>query len=396
MSSDTSTVAYVFMRNYSDRQIADAATRKHPFSDKASKAGNLSGEDFRYFLKHSNPGSVGGTFATTQASPGNSKGVQFATTPALKYGVITIHGPSMARAAGKGAKVELVMNETDGVLEEMADHLAFDLLRTGTGVRGRRASISGNIVTLTNAADVRNFKVGMPVGASSLATGLSPRAGANTTVAGISRSAGTVTLADASQITSFSDNDYMFVPGDPGTCVEGIQAIIPFTAPAAAESFRGVDRSVDEQRLAGARLDLTSAPIEENIGSLATTIFDDGKVADSAFISPLNFWKVSRRLGAKVEYEAGRTADYGFQFINIITPGGVVKVYADPDMPADRGLVGSLADLEVKHLKEYVHIIRDDKQMALRQATVDGIEIRARSMSQPCIYQPGSWGIFSI
>lgn len=395
MASDTSTVAYVFMRNYSDRQISENATRKHPFADKIHKAGNLQGSDFRYFLRYANPGNVGGTFATSQASPGTSKGVQWATEPALKYGFINIHGPSMARANGKGAKVELVMNETDGVLDEMYDRLAFDLLRTGTGVRGRRLSISSDTVTLTDAADVRNFKVGMPVGASSASTGLTPRTG-STTVASVNRAGGTVTLASAAAINTFSDNDYLFVPGDPGTCVEGVQAIIPFTAPSASESFRGNDRSVDVENLAGHRLDNTAAPIEENIGTLATSIFDNGKVANSAFVTPANFWKMSRRLGAKLEYEAGKTAEYGFQYISIITPGGTVKVYAEPDMPSNRFLVGNMEEAELKHLLEYVHIIKDDKKEAQRLATADGIEVRARCMSQPVIYTPACWGIGSI
>ncbi len=396
MASDTSTVAYVFQRNYSNRQISENATRKHPFADKIPKAGGLTGADFRYFLRYANPGNVGGTFATSQASPGTSKGVQWATEPALKYGFINIHGPSMARAAGKGAKVELVMNETDGVLDEMYDHLAFDLLRTGTGVRGRRSSIASEVVTLTDAGDTRNFKVGMPLGASPNATGLSPRAGTNTTVASVNRSGGTVTLVAQANITTFSDNDYLIIPGDPATCVEGIMAMIPLTAPSASESFRGVDRSIDVENLAGHRLDNTAAPIEENIGSLATSIFDNGKVADSAFVTPANFWKMSRRLGAKVEYEAGKTADYGFQFINIITPGGTVKVYADPDMPSNRFLVGSMEEAELKHLLEYVHIIKDDEKKSQRLGTSDGIEIRVRSMGQPVIYTPACWGIGSI
>src|SRR5688572_19493837 len=105
MASDTSTVAYIFMRKYSDRAIADAATRDHPFSRMAKQEPGLVGEDFRYFVKYGNPGSVGGTFATTQGDAATSKGSQFATTPALKYGVILVDGPSMARAGSNGAKV---------------------------------------------------------------------------------------------------------------------------------------------------------------------------------------------------------------------------------------------------------------------------------------------------
>lgn len=398
MSADTSTVAYLFNRVYSDRNVADAVTRDRPFSRMIKKSkGVVVGEDFRYKVKYGNPGSVGGTFATTQTAAGTSKGMAFATTPAKKYGVITLDGLSMLRSSGKGATIELARNETDGVLDEMAAHLSFDLLHSGNGVRGRRSSISGNIVTLVDPNSARNFYVGMPIGASSLSTGLSPRAGANTTVASVDISGGTITLTDASQITTFSDNDYLFVPGEPGTCVDGIGSIIPQTAPASGDSFRGQDRSVDTQRLAGARLNSTSTPIHENIGVLATLCQMQGKKPDTAWLSPTNLFTVVRQLQNKVEYAGGGTADYGFEYVNVRTPGGTLKCFADPDMPDDKFYIGKMDEMEVLYLgDEYVHIIRADGNASLRQTTSDGIEIRAGAFSQPVVYMPASFGVSAI
>ncbi len=328
MACDTATVAYIFMRKYADEAIADASTRDHPFSRMISKKTPLVGESYRYFVKYGNPGAVGGTFSTTQGDAETSKGVQFSTTPALKYGVIKVSGPAMARSESRGAKVSLVTNETDGVLEEMYDRLAFDAYRDGNGIRGRRASISTNAVTLATADDARNFKVGMTVGASSNSDGSSPRTG-DTTVAAVDEDAGIVHLTAAAAITSFADNDYLFVAGDPGTCVDGLSDHFPLTAPAVgSDSFRGVDRGVHGRLLAGVRVDNTSAPIEENLGLVAVKIAQTSKVSATfkAFANPINVWQVIRRQGSKIEYDGGGGgATWGFEYINVATPAGTIR-----------------------------------------------------------------------
>ncbi len=398
MASDTSTVAYIFMRKYADGEISDASTRDHPLSRMIDKETALVGESYRYFVKYGNPAAVGGTFSTTQGDAATSKGVQFSTTPGLKYGVIVIDGPSMARATNQGAKVDLVTNETDGVLEEMYDHLAFDAYRDGNGIRGRRSSASTNVITLVTADDARNFKVGMTVGASANADGSSPRTG-DTTVASVDEDSGTVTLTSAAAITSFADNDYMFVAGDPGTCVDGLAKFFPLTAPTAGDSFRSVDRSVHVNLLAGSRIDNTSAPIEENVGLAAVKIGLKRKMSGKlvGFANPINVWQVVRRQGAKIEYDGGGGgATYGFEYINVATPEGVVRLYSDPDCPTNRGYVLDLGPACFMHTQPYVHIIRDDGRPSLRQTSADAIEVRARSMSQPIFYDPSKACVFSI
>jgi len=385
------------MRKYADGSITDAATRDHPLSRMLSKELGLTGEDFRYMVRYGNPASVGGTFATTQGDSANSKGVQFATTPALKYGVITIHGPSMARAGSRGAKVDLVTHETDGVLEEMYDHLAFDMYRAN-GIRGRRSSASTNVITLTSAHDARNFKVGMTVGASANSDGSSPRSG-DTTVTSVDEDNGTVTLTSAAAISSFTDNDYMFVAGDPATCVDGLSQLFPLTAPSASESFRGVDRSVHTSLLAGSRINNTSAPLEENIGLAMVKIGSKRRNEQGykAFANPINVWTAIRRMGAKIEYDGGGgSATYGFEYINVASPMGTCRLYADPDCPIDRCYVGDLSTGVIMHSEPYVHIIRDDGKPSLRQSTADGIEIRARSMAQPIVYDPSRWCVVAV
>jgi hypothetical protein len=322
--------------------------------------------------------------------------VQLQASRKAKYGVITLNGEAMAACSDRGAFLDLVTQETDGVLEEMGDALAFDLYREGYGQRGRRASLSGEVVTLTNADDARNFKVGMTVVADDTAAGSSLRTG-STTVTAVNEDAGTVTLASAAAITTFSDNDYLFRIGDPGTCMEGLASLFPLTAPAALESFRGIDRSVDPRRLAGVRVDDTATAIEENIGLVGVKIAQVGKKADVAFVNPIKFWEVVRRLNAKVEYDGGGgQADYGFEHVKIHSPAGTIKMYSDPDCPTNRGYVGKMSTLYLKHLKGLPHIVQDDGRPNLRSTSADDIEARVRCWVNAIATEPGCWGVFSI
>jgi hypothetical protein len=397
-ASTLTTVAYVFEKLYAD-SLGEAAMREHPLFSQIAKNGGFYGESFRYSVKYGNPQAIGGTFSTVQANAGESKGVQFEAYRKAKYGVITLMAEAIAAAEGsKGALVDLVSNETDSVLSELIDSLAFDLYRDGTGRRGTRSgALAGNVVTLTVASDARNFKVGMYVIADDTADGLSPRSG-TTFVTAVDEDAGTVTLSNAAAILLFAAGDHLFRAGDPGTCMEGLALTTPLAAPVlGSDSFRGKDRGVDPARLAGSRLDDTATNIEENAGRLAVKISTRGKKANGYYLSPDNFWTVARRLGAKVEYQGGGgTADYGFEYLTLHTPAGSVRTFPDADCPANRGYLVQSADHYIRHLKELPHIVTDDGKPSLRQTADDGIEVRVRSWCNYIQSVPASFGVHSI
>ena len=397
-ASDLTSLAYIYKRVYSDKRQGDLAMRDHPLFTMVEKVGGFNGVAHFYTVRYGNPQGISGSFATAQTGAASSKGVQLQMSRKTKYGVITLNGEAIAAAEGNdGAFYDLVTQETDGVLEEMGDRLAFDLYREGNGLRGRRASAATNVITLTVADDARNFKVGMTVVASSGATGASLRAG-STTVASVDEDAGTVTLTSAAAITSFADNDALFASGEQnGACMEGLEALNPLAAPSAAENFRGIDRSVDARRLAGVRVDNTAASIEENAGLVAVRIAQVGKKADAVLLNPIRFWEMVRRLGAKVEYEGGGgNADYGFEFVTIHTPAGSLRCYSDPDCPTSRGRVISSKAHYIKHLKGLPHIVMDDGNKSLRSSSLDDIEIRVRSWCNYAQIDPGAFGVFSI
>jgi hypothetical protein len=332
-------VAWIMKRSYSDDKSADIAMRDHPTYFEIAKDQGLTGEDFRYAVQTGNPQSIAGTYTdAASGADGNSgvvKGEQFAAEPTLKYGVLKMDRPSILRASlkGRGAFFEWVTAQVDGTLEEMGARLAFDLFGDGNGVRGRRSSISGNIVTLTTARSADKFKRGMRVGASSSSDGSSPRVG-STYVTKVNRADNKITLADETSIAGFIDDDYLFAFGEPGTCIEGMALATPLAAPGSSDSFRGVNRSNDVEALAGSRVDNSGIYPEEVIGDLAVDVHCLHHRITRGVVHPVKFQEIVKRLGAKVEYtNPGGAANIGFESITIHAAGSPIRLMSDPDCP---------------------------------------------------------------
>jgi hypothetical protein len=409
-ASSVSATAYIYKIFYAG-QLGDVAMRSHPTLDsipKQSRAaghtGSFKGTTFNYSIKYGNSQGVSGGFSNAQSQAGTTKGVQFAASRFVKYGDILIDGVSLLASQDEGAFLDLVTLETDGVITEHIDREAFDLFRTSNGIRGQRASASTNVITLVVADDARNFKVGMTVGASPNSDGSSPRTG-TTTVAGVSLSAGTVTLTSAAAITSFADNDFLFNAGDVGTCMEGMETCTPLTAPTSGDSFRTQDRSVYVELLAGSRLTSTvslNQTIEENFGQLGIAINAAGGKATDGVLNPINFWAVCRRGNARVEYpSAGGQLTYGFETAVISTPAGQIRLHSDPDCPTNRGRLYNADSHYLRCLgpggnSEFVHIINDDGNYNLRSTTADQVETRTRSIKNYIQSDTRNHGVFQI
>ena len=398
-ASTLSTVAFIYKRLYADK-VGDSALRKHALFSKIRKEGGFGGTAFYYPIKTGNPQGISTTMAGAISGISSTKGSQLAASRKAKYAVITLDGEAMAASkSDSGAFLKLVQHETDSIIEEFIDTLAFDLFRDSSGVRGAHGGISTNVVTLATPDDARNFKIGMALASGPNADGTSLNTHTGTiTVTAVDEDNGKITVSSAANMGAFTTAHYLFRLGDTGNvCVEGLASHFPLTAPTAGDSFRGIDRSVDVARLAGSRLNDTSSTIEENLGTLAVKISQRGKRADVAVLNPVKFWEVVRRQNTKVVLDGGGgNATYGFESIKLATPAGVLDVYSDADCPVNRGYVLNMSTLYLKHLEALPHIVQDDGRTSLRVTAEDSIEARVRCWWNLICTDPASNGVCSI
>lgn len=396
VTNTTTTAAYIFKTNYAGR-IADVALRMHPTLTQirgSSKApgheGDFVGSSFTYPMKFGNPQGVSNSFTHAQAQASQTRGVQFVATPVTKYGNVLVDGPSMLRCADDGAFADLVTITTDDTIASHVNALAFDLFRTSIGTRGQRASASTNVITLVVPDDARNFEIDQTVGASANADLSSPRVG-TTTVAAVNLALGQITLTSAAGIASFADNDFLFNAGDPvgqGTSLgswNGMEDCTPLVAPTLTVLFRGADRAIYTERLAGTRLTTAvslNQTIEESIGQAAILVNAVGGMTSDCVLNPINFWAVVRRGNARVEMQqAGGELKYGFEKATISTPAGSLVLWSDPDCPTNRARGYERDSHYVRTNSELVHVINDDGNYNLRSTAADSLETRTRTLA---------------
>jgi hypothetical protein len=398
-ASDLTTAAHIYKIKYSDKQVEEVAMREHPTLNRIAKEGGFTGVSHNYAIDYAFPQGVAGTIAAAIAGATDGAGVQLTMLRRPKFGVISLNGEAMAACANKGAFYDLLTKRTDRILSEMGDRFAFDLFRSGNGMRGRVSAIDSNRLTLSDANDVRNFKKGMTLVTDTDITGASPAVG-STFVTAIDPANGYVHVDDVTDITgTIQVNDYLFAKGDPGTCMEGFELLTPLTAPVfGSDSHRGIDRGADVEGLAGVRIDDTSAGIVQNLGLMSVRANMRGKKLKVGVLNPINFWTVSQLLGAKVQYDGGGgTAEVGFEYIVVNTPGVSMKIYSDPDCPTNRSRAWDPTAHCLKHLNELPHIIRDGNlQPAMREAEADGIQIRARGWVNYMQTDTAAHGVASI
>lgn len=341
-------------------------------------------------LQYGNPQGRSASIAKAITNAGNLAGVRFNITRKKDYAVAKVDRETMkASASNEGALAKAWDREVKGAVEQLKRSLGGALFGNGSGSLGRRSgALSGNVLTLTDIRQIVNFEVGMKIsaGPNDSATGL--RAGTAATISGVNRRTGEITATDWANITSFAASDYLFVEGDAGAKVTGLAGWLPPTDPAAAENFKGVDRSVDSVRLAGNRIDISNMRPSEGLVNAANIVGLNGGAPEYMFCHFEQLSQIANDLGAKVQYEELRVGEIGFEALKVNGPKGTIRVIADINCPYDKAYLLQMETLCLYSLGEVPQILDDDTKM-LREATEDAYQVRYGYYAEAYCDAPG-------
>lgn len=404
----------VLKRLFADGVPLDLATRERVLLTKMEKKDDFAGDDMAIPITVNNPQAVGPNPAVTfkgaftgGTAANNYKRFLLTRFPMYNSVRLTRDAIMAARAKGKGAFVDLLEDRTSGMLDAMGDVASTWLYGDGTGQIGVRSSNSTETVTLTIATDSAKFFVGQQLvvyngtgTAFRTIAAASGDGGLFVTVASVDEENGkfTLTTGDTAAIASYSDGD-AFAPAGITTSLQaypGLQGWLPLTTPAAT-LFYGVDRSLDPTRLAGVRLDNSTASIESNIMTVSercNTIFAGRERV--CMVNPVNFTTLSLSLDAKHVYNDDNDGVVGFEYIKVRTSAGSVKVYADPACPTNRGFVLDLSTWCMHHMGGFPHIIEDNGLMLEPVDATNSVMIKGALYAAPACSAPGSNAVFSI
>lgn len=351
------------------------------------------------------PQGLASAFATAQtnagATSGNTASNKWVITAGDYHGVVYIGDKViMASRTNKGAFLANKEVEMDGLLEQAGENMSVYLWGNGGQAIGRRLSLSGNDVTLTNDIDGQNFEVGMNLLASSADGSTSTdalRAGTAATLTGVNRSTGVITATDWADITAFADNDYLFREGDffgdTGTIViKGVQAFItPSDSAPALWGVSAATRATDPQRYSGCRVPTSvtaGKTYEERIKILLAWMQGRFKTKTSGLTGYMNgedFQVLETLMAARgVRQLEDDSTKFGFARIDIQTAAGRIPIICDRHCPKGHFFALRMEDWGLSTMGELLHWQNGDGMQILR--VYNSTNYEARVISYPLLY----------
>lgn len=416
--ANTTSIFTPYLKNmWHKGRVIDMAARKMPFYGMLRKTTDFYGEDRKVTVKYVNPMGRSATFSKTQDNAKAGRAVRFTVTRKSNYGTCFLNSETIEASQNNvGALYKALDEELEGTMQNLLQDLQIDLCSHGGGTRGQidtpvtPGGADLDYIPLDKPRDVRRFEVNqvLKCGTTNGTTATTFRSTpATATIVKIDRSAGRLYFAAGTFTgTNWAADDYLSVDGDIdatsllGKKIKGLAAWLPYTAPSSGESFNGIDRTTDTDRLAGLRRDLSTMTLENGIVTLASDISEAGGDPDIALISPRQFANLEISLGSKVRYDkasgTGDMAKYGWKAINIATDNGDVKVVADRGMPDERLYVLTMGSWEFSTLGEAPKAIQHDGNKILRVSNADDVEFRAVYRGDLLCDAPGHNGVGQI
>lgn len=387
MSLDMTSFDAALKQHYTADRVLDLVYKDNPLLALMPKYEDFGGKNLPIPLIYGNPQGRSKTFtqAQTRGSATTTLVKDFVLTRVKDYSVATIDNETLEASKGNAnAFMEAATTEIDGAINALTRSVAIGMYRTSAAYIGQvlaEPAEAALVVTMKNAGDIANIEVGQIINIWSAASGGTQRSsdGSDTSweVTAVDRSAGTFTLDDTyTSSGTIAANDYIFVEGDRGLGISGLEDWVPASAPSSTLFF-GVDRTSDVQRLGGIRYDGSADPIEEALIEGASRAAKEGAKVDHAFLSYAKYAELEKALGSKVQYvDLKMTAEVGFRGLLVNGPRGPIKVIPDQNCPDNVCFMLQLNTWKLYTLGKAVRVIDTDGLSMLRQASADGVEVR--------------------
>lgn len=390
-------------QHYTADRVEDMVYRKNPLFALMTKYEKFGGKNLPIPIVYGNPQGRSKTFsnAQTRGTATSTQVSDFVLTRVKDYSIATIDNETLEASKGDAnAFMEAATVEIDGAINSLTRSLAINMYRTSAVAYGQvnaepSETASTFNVTLKETEDVTNFEIGQMVVIYSALSGGSQRSSDGSDdeweVAAVNRNTGVITLTgtyDASG--TIAADDYLFIEGDRGNGLSGLQDWIPDSDPSST-AFFGVDRSVDVTRLGGHRIDASALPIEEGLIEGDAQVGRDQFQIDHYFQSHAKLKDLKKSLGTKVQYvNLQANARVSFQGVVVDGSSGPIKVVADQNCPNARTYGLSMMYWKLYTLGKAVRVSDSDGLQMLRQASDDGVEVRYVSYGQLGCKAPGA------
>lgn len=362
------------------------------------------------------------TFASAYNNQTSPQVAEFLVTRVSDFSLATIDGQLLAAAqTDPGAFIDGSELMIDAAFQTAVNRIASAIFRNGAGTIGQIASvvnISGNnyTVTLTNPDDAVQFEGGQTLVAVQNLDGSGTAPTDYADVTSVNRNAGTMVVVSTTNIAAdWPAGYYLAAQGDLPTTsnnnfqpvgstvtnsllkIAGFAAWLPLAGPPTSDSFFGVNRNLDIQRLAGVTFNGTSLSLEEALLQGTGRIALNGGRVDTGICSYSTYTALITSLGSKVQYIDEKIGEIGFRGVQVNGANTVMSVFPDRNCPdgviyaleMDSWVLRSQGD--APHILKYM-----DEIEILRVPGVDAAELRVGGYMNMYTNKPGHNGAIAV
>jgi hypothetical protein len=422
-----SNVAGILKELYDDQKVQWLTYKDNPLLAMIKKEEKFPGKYYPVPVVYGLSQGSSATFASAYNNQSSPLVAEFLVTRVADFSLATIDGQLLAAAqSDPGAFIDGAELMIDAAFQNATNRIASAMFRNGAGTIGQIASlahVSGagpyiSDITLTNPDDAVQFEVNQSLvdvqfvdGSGSTSTLASPQV-----ITAVNRSTGVLRVTSAVDATSdFTANYYLAVQGDlpsasnnnfqpsgsTGTNsllkIAGLAAWLPMGGPPVSDTFFGVNRNLDTQRLAGVYFDGSSLSLEEAIQQGTGRIALNGGRVDTGICSYATYTALIVSLGSKVQYIDQKIGQIGFRGVQVNGANTVMSIFPDRNCPDGVIYCLEMDSWCLRSQNPAPHILKYmDEIEILRIPGQDAAELRVGMYGNMYTNKPGHNGVIKV
>lgn len=417
-----SAVAGILKELYDDQKVQWLTYKDNPALAMIKKIESFPGKYYPVPVVYGLTQGASATFASAYNNQSSPLVAEFLVTRVADFSLATIDGQLLAAAqTDPGAFIDGAELMIDAAFQTAVNRLASAMFRNGAGTIGQILTVvlvSGTnyLITLNNPDDAVQFEVGQVLVAVQFVDGSGTAPTDTGLVTAVNRSLGTMNVTSATNIvTDWPTTYYLAAQGDlpsasnnnfqpsgsTGTNsllkLAGFAAWLPLAGPPVSDSFFGVNRNVDTQRLAGVTFDGSALSLEEALLQGTGRIALNGGRVDTGICSYATYTALITSLGSKVQYIDEKIGEIGFRGVQVNGANTVMSIF--PDRSCPDGVIYCLemdswclrSQNPAPHILKYM-----DEIEILRVPGVDAAELRVGSYVNMYTNKPGHNGVIAV
>jgi hypothetical protein len=177
----------------------------------------------------------------------------------------------------------------------------------------------------------------------------------------------------------------------------GLAAWLPLAGPPNTDTFFGVNRNLDVQRLAGVTFDGSGLSLEEALLQGTGRIALNGGRVDTGICSYSTYTSLIISLGSKVQYIDEKIGEIGFRGVQVNGANTVMSVFPDRNCPDGVIYCLEMDSWCLRSQNAAPHILKYmDEIEILRIPGVDAAELRVGSYVNFYTNKPGHNGAIKV